>query len=235
MTAELPNAGFDAVVSNAALHHIYIEDTRTALSRLGGLVTPGGTLAVVTFVTPSLRNGLWHLTSWVACGMANRVKGKWEHSAPISGRPRRRCMSYAATFAPCCPGRVSVGCCTAGCSLRGAHPSNRENPMAAADMTKCALACEIGCPHPMIGGYGSQTTSDRQLRSASGQEPKPHPQPVGVDHLWSRGTRHLRRTTRHLLRGCAPAPGWAKYGAACAAAISRSVGRRGVVLPRMRR
>lgn len=85
MTAELPNAGFDAVVSNAALHHI--EDTRTALSRLGGLVTPGGTLAVVTFVTPSLRNGLWHLTSWVACGMANRVKGKWEHSAPIKWPP----------------------------------------------------------------------------------------------------------------------------------------------------
>lgn len=81
----LPNAGFDAVVSNAALHHI--EDTRTALSRLGGLVTPGGTLAVVTFVTPSLRNGLWHLTSWVACGMANRVKGKWEHSAPIKWPP----------------------------------------------------------------------------------------------------------------------------------------------------
>lgn len=68
--------------------------------------------------------------------------------------------------------------------------------MAAADMTKCALACEIGCPHPMIGGYGSQTTSDRQLRSASGQEPKPHPQPVGVDHLWSRGTRHLRAGRR---------------------------------------
>lgn len=85
MTAELPNAGFDAVVSNAALHHI--EDTRTALSRLGGLVTPGGTLAVVTFVTPSLRNGLWHLTSWVACGMANRFKGKWEHSAPIKWPP----------------------------------------------------------------------------------------------------------------------------------------------------
>lgn len=46
-------------------------------------------------------------------------------------------------------------------------------------------------------------------------------------------TSPTRRTTRHLLRGCAPAPGWAKYGAACAAAISRSVGRRGVVLPRM--
>lgn len=54
---------------------------------MSGLVTPGGTLAVVTFVTPSLRNGLWHLTSWVACGMANRVKGKWEHSAPIKWPP----------------------------------------------------------------------------------------------------------------------------------------------------
>ncbi|OSC36880.1 class I SAM-dependent methyltransferase [Mycobacterium decipiens] len=85
MTAELPNAGFDAVVSNATLHHI--EDTRAALSRLASLMTPGGTLAVITFVKPSLRNGLWHLTSWVACGMANRVKGKWEHSAPIKWPP----------------------------------------------------------------------------------------------------------------------------------------------------
>ncbi len=82
--------------------------------------------------------------------------------------------------------------------------------MAAADMTKCALACEIGCPHPMIGGYGSQTTSDRQLRSASGQEPKPHPQPVGVDHLWSRGTRHLRAGRR---------------GTCCAAARQHRAGR----------
>ncbi len=33
-------------------------------------------------------------------------------------------------------------------------------------------------------------------------------------------TSPTRRTTRHLLRGCAPAPGWAKYALACAAAIS---------------
>jgi len=85
MTAELPDAGFDAVVSNAALHHF--EDTRAALDRLSGLLTPGGTLAVVTFVKPSLRNGLWHLVSGAACVVANRVKGKWEHSAPIKWPP----------------------------------------------------------------------------------------------------------------------------------------------------
>lgn len=85
MTAVLPRAGFDAVVSNAALHHI--DDTRAALQCLADLVRPRGTLAVVTFVKPSLRNGLWHLTSWVACGVANRIKGKWEHTAPIKWPP----------------------------------------------------------------------------------------------------------------------------------------------------
>jgi ubiquinone/menaquinone biosynthesis C-methylase UbiE len=85
MTADLPRAGFDVVVSNAALHHI--DDTRAALERLAGLVSPRGTLAVVTFVKPSLRNGLWHVLSWVACGVANRIKGKWEHTAPIKWPP----------------------------------------------------------------------------------------------------------------------------------------------------
>lgn len=85
MTVDLPRADFDAVVSNAALHHI--DDTRAALERLAGLVSPRGTLAVVTFVKPSLRNGLWHLTSWAACGVANRIKGKWEHTAPIKWPP----------------------------------------------------------------------------------------------------------------------------------------------------
>ncbi|OBI81248.1 bifunctional 2-polyprenyl-6-hydroxyphenol methylase/3-demethylubiquinol 3-O-methyltransferase UbiG [Mycobacterium sp. 1245805.9] len=85
MTADLPRAGFDSVVSNAALHHI--DDTRAALQRLAGLVGPRGTLAVVTFVRPALRNGLWHLTSWLACGVANRIRGKWEHTAPIKWPP----------------------------------------------------------------------------------------------------------------------------------------------------
>lgn len=83
ITVELPE--FDAVVSNAALHHI--DDTRAALARLAGLVRPGGTLAVVTFVKPSVRETVWHATSWIACGVVNRVKGKWEHSAPIKWPP----------------------------------------------------------------------------------------------------------------------------------------------------
>lgn len=58
-----------------------------ALERLAGPVSPGGSLAVVTFVKPSLRNGLWHFTSWAACGAVNRIKGKWEHSAPIRWPP----------------------------------------------------------------------------------------------------------------------------------------------------
>jgi 2-polyprenyl-3-methyl-5-hydroxy-6-metoxy-1,4-benzoquinol methylase len=85
MTADLPPADFDAVVSNAALHHV--DDTRAALRRLAGLVRPGGTLAVVTFVKPSLRNGLWHMTAWIACGVVDRVKGKWEHTAVIKWPP----------------------------------------------------------------------------------------------------------------------------------------------------
>ncbi|MCV7101823.1 class I SAM-dependent methyltransferase [Mycobacterium palustre] len=85
MTADLPRAGFDAVLSNAALHHL--DDTRAALKRLADLVGAGGRLEVVTFVRPALRNGLWHLTSWVACGVVNRVKGKWEHTAPIKWPP----------------------------------------------------------------------------------------------------------------------------------------------------
>jgi ubiquinone/menaquinone biosynthesis C-methylase UbiE len=85
MTADLPDAGFDAVVSNAALHHL--EDTGAALRRFAGLVAPGGTLAVVTFVKFSLRYFFWHLGTRVACAVANTVKGKWEHTAPIKWPP----------------------------------------------------------------------------------------------------------------------------------------------------
>jgi 2-polyprenyl-3-methyl-5-hydroxy-6-metoxy-1,4-benzoquinol methylase len=85
MTADLPGAGFDAVVSNAALHHL--EDTRAALRRLSGLLAPGGTLAVVTFVRFSFRYFFWHAGTRVACAVANTVKGKWEHTAPIEWPP----------------------------------------------------------------------------------------------------------------------------------------------------
>jgi SAM-dependent methyltransferase len=83
MSAELSR--FDAVVSNAALHHVL--DTRAALARFAELVNPGGTLAVVTLVKPSLRNILWHWASWVARGVIIRLRGKWQHSAPIKWPP----------------------------------------------------------------------------------------------------------------------------------------------------
>jgi 2-polyprenyl-3-methyl-5-hydroxy-6-metoxy-1,4-benzoquinol methylase len=83
LSTELPM--FDAVVSNAALHHL--GDTRGALRRLSALVRPGGTLAIVTFVKPSLRQVHWHLASTINCAVANRLKGKWEHSAPIVWPP----------------------------------------------------------------------------------------------------------------------------------------------------
>lgn len=83
MTADLP--GFDAVVSNAALHHI--DDSRAALARLAQLVRPGGKLAVVSFVKPSLQEVFWHLTSWTACAVVNQIRGKWEHTAPIKWPP----------------------------------------------------------------------------------------------------------------------------------------------------
>lgn len=83
MTAELPE--FDAVVSNAAMHHI--DDTKAALARLSGLVAPGGALAVITFVKFSLLDLWWHLPSWIACAVINRVRGKWEHTAPIKWPP----------------------------------------------------------------------------------------------------------------------------------------------------
>lgn len=85
MTADLPVGAFDAVVSNAALHHF--EDARGALRRLVSLLAPDGTLAVVTFVKPSRRDALWHATGWIAAAVTNRVRGKWDHSAPIKWPP----------------------------------------------------------------------------------------------------------------------------------------------------
>jgi 2-polyprenyl-3-methyl-5-hydroxy-6-metoxy-1,4-benzoquinol methylase len=77
---------FDAVVSNATLHHL--PDTRAALACLRGLVMPGGTLALVTFARPGWRHLPWALTTLVLRGIAIRLRGKWEHSAPTVWPPR---------------------------------------------------------------------------------------------------------------------------------------------------
>jgi 2-polyprenyl-3-methyl-5-hydroxy-6-metoxy-1,4-benzoquinol methylase len=77
---------FDAVVSNATLHHL--PDTRGALACLRGLVKPGGTLALVSFADPGWRHLPWALATLVLRGVAIRVRGKWEHSAPTVWPPR---------------------------------------------------------------------------------------------------------------------------------------------------
>lgn len=77
---------FDAVVSNATLHHL--PDTRAALACLRGLLMPGGTLALVTFARPGWRHLPWALATLVLRGITIRVRGKWEHSAPTVWPPR---------------------------------------------------------------------------------------------------------------------------------------------------
>lgn len=84
MTDELGH--FDAVVSNATLHHL--PDTRAALACLRRLVRPGGALAVVTFARPGWRHLPWALATLVIRGVAIRLRGKWEHSAPTVWPPR---------------------------------------------------------------------------------------------------------------------------------------------------
>jgi 2-polyprenyl-3-methyl-5-hydroxy-6-metoxy-1,4-benzoquinol methylase len=77
---------FDAVVSNATLHHL--PDTRAALACWRRLVRPGGTLAVVSFARPGWRHLPWALATFVTRGVAIRIRGKWEHSAPTVWPPR---------------------------------------------------------------------------------------------------------------------------------------------------
>jgi len=76
---------FDAVVSNATLHHL--PDTRTGLRRLSTLVRPGGVLAIVTFARTDWRELPWAAAAFIARGVANRARGKWEHSAPTVWPP----------------------------------------------------------------------------------------------------------------------------------------------------
>jgi SAM-dependent methyltransferase len=85
LTHPLLPASFDAVVSNAALHHL--PDTRAALARLRELVRPGGTLAVVGFTRTQWRDWPWSTTAFASRGIAIAVRGKWQHTAPIAWPP----------------------------------------------------------------------------------------------------------------------------------------------------
>lgn len=77
---------FDAVVSNAALHHF--PDTRAALRCLREVVRPSGTLAIVTFARPGWRYLPWALATFVVRGVTIRLRGKWEHTAPTVWPPQ---------------------------------------------------------------------------------------------------------------------------------------------------
>jgi SAM-dependent methyltransferase len=97
---------FDAVLSNATLHHL--PDTRRALQHLGSLVKPGGVLAVVTFVRPRVRDLPWQTVAFVARGIAIRLRGKWEHTAPQHWPPADSISDLRRIAAELLPGcRVS--------------------------------------------------------------------------------------------------------------------------------
>ena len=80
MTHPLETELFDAVLSNAALHHL--PDARAALRRLSQLVRPGGTLAIVGFTRTGWSDWPWAVTAFISLGAANRLHRKWEHTAP---------------------------------------------------------------------------------------------------------------------------------------------------------
>ncbi|MEQ7129387.1 class I SAM-dependent methyltransferase [Actinopolymorpha sp. B11F2] len=85
MTYPFARESFDAVVSNATLHHF--PNSKDALARMSELVRPGGTLAVVGFVQMERRDWPWAVASWVARGATIRVRGNWAHSAPVAWPP----------------------------------------------------------------------------------------------------------------------------------------------------
>lgn len=74
MDAPLAPAVFDAVVSNATLHHL--PDTEAALRRLIVLVRPGGTLAIVGFARTEWHDLPWAASAFLCRGVMHRVRGK---------------------------------------------------------------------------------------------------------------------------------------------------------------
>jgi 2-polyprenyl-3-methyl-5-hydroxy-6-metoxy-1,4-benzoquinol methylase len=83
LTHHLGRESFDAVVSNATLHHL--PDTGTALHRLSQLVRPGGTLAIVGFTRTEWREWPWALITWTCLGAANRGPSRRPHLPPAHG------------------------------------------------------------------------------------------------------------------------------------------------------
>lgn len=102
MTYPFEPGSFDAVVSNATLHHL--PDARAALRRLSQLVRPDGTLAIVGFPRTEWRDLHWAATGFVVRGAAIRLRGKWEHTAPQVWPPRDTVRELRHTARELLPG-----------------------------------------------------------------------------------------------------------------------------------
>ena len=90
----LGRESFDAVVSNATLHHL--PDAGAALHRLSELVRPGGTLAIVGFTRTERRDWPWALIAWTCLGAAlqsHTVTGtSGRLCCPAGRRARSACL-----------------------------------------------------------------------------------------------------------------------------------------------
>ena len=102
MTCPLDPGSFDAVLSNAAFHHL--PDAGAALARLGGLLRPGGTLAVVGFARTGWRDLPWAAAAFVTRGAAIRWHGKWQHTAPQTWPPPHTLRQLRLLARPVLPG-----------------------------------------------------------------------------------------------------------------------------------
>ena len=102
MTWQPDGRPFDAVVSNATLHHL--PDIGAALRRMAGFLRPGGVLAIATFVRFEVRELPWQLSALAARRRAIRRNGWWNHSAPIAWPPREGLHRLRAIAADALPG-----------------------------------------------------------------------------------------------------------------------------------
>ena len=92
LTAPFAPGSFDAVVSNATLHHL--PDTADGLRCFADLVRPGGVVGVVGFARNGILDWPMSLVALVGIGVLVRVRRKWEHPAPIHWPPA---LTYGQT------------------------------------------------------------------------------------------------------------------------------------------
>lgn len=85
LEAPLADGSFDAVLSNAALHHL--PDQGEALARMATLLRPGGRLGVVGFAANGPLDWPRSLLGMVGIFVLVRARHKWEHTAPTVWPP----------------------------------------------------------------------------------------------------------------------------------------------------